>query len=376
MKTFDYGTHCQRQSLALVFCAWAAFISGVGAEGADARSPLRWRKLPPLPDREGFAAPFAGICNGALIVAGGTNFPDKRPWEGGAKVWHDSVFVLEKPDGIWRAAGKLPRPLGYGVSVTTADGVICAGGSDAERHHASVFLLRLDDGEVVTKALPPLPRPCANMSGAVVGGTLYLAGGIETPTATTALKTFWALDLHRWQGGWRELEPWPGPARMLAVAGAHDGSFFLFSGASLHAGADGKPVRTYLRDAYRFTPGKHWKRIADLPRAAVAAPSPAPVVKGRLVVIGGDDGAQVNTPPTGHKGFPRSVLAHDPKADRWAQAGAAPFSLVTTPAVDWRGRVVIPGGEARPGIRSTEVWSAPLPQQTKPSGSSFGVEQP
>ncbi len=321
-------------------------------------TPLHhWKKLPSIPDREGFAGSFAGVSGGALIVAGGANFPDKRPWEGGTKVWYDSVFVLEKPDGAWRFAGKLPRPLGYGVSVTTKDGIVCAGGSNAQGHHADVFLLSWRNAKLATVPLPSLPRPCANMSGALVGNTLCVAGGIATPDATTALKTFWALDLNNAKSGWRELEPWPGRERMLATAGACAGSFFLFSGAALRAGADGKPVREWLQDAYRYTPGQGWKRITDLPRVSVAAPSPAPVVNGTLLVLGGDTGTQVNTSPTEHKGFPRDVLAYDAKSDAWRVAGEVPFSLVTTTAVEWNGCIVVPGGEARPGVRSPEVWT-------------------
>jgi N-acetylneuraminic acid mutarotase len=145
---------------------------------------------------------------------------------------------------------------------------------------------------------------------------------------------------------------------MLAIAGAHGGAFYLFGGCALKAGPDDKPEREWLRDAYRFKPGEGWKRIADLPRVAVAAPSPAPLLNAKLLILGGDDGAQVNTAPTEHKGFPRSVLAYDPKKDQWAMLGEVPFSLVTTPAVEWQGRIIIPGGEARPGVRSTEVWSA------------------
>ncbi len=318
---------------------------------------FQWNPLPPIPDREGFAGSFAGVSGGALVVAGGANFPDKRPWEGGTKVWYDSVFALEKPDGAWRLAGRLPHPLGYGVSVTTKDGLVCIGGSSAQGHRGDASLLRWRDGKLTTTPLPPLPRPCANMCGALLGSTIYIAGGIATPDATTALKTFWALDLGNTAAGWREQEPWPGRGRMLATAGACEGSFFLFSGAALGAGADGKPVREWLRDAYRYTPGQGWHRVADLPRVSVAAPSPAPVLNGRLFVIGGDDGAQASTPPTTHKGFPRDVVAYDPKTDVWKVSGQVPFSLVTTTAVEWNGRVVIPGGEARPGVRSSEVWT-------------------
>jgi hypothetical protein len=35
------------------------------------------------------------VSNGALIVAGGANFPDKAVWEGGRKHWYDNIFVLE-----------------------------------------------------------------------------------------------------------------------------------------------------------------------------------------------------------------------------------------------------------------------------------------
>ena len=39
----------------------------------------------------------AGVSGGALLVAGGANFPDKKPWQGGTKVWYDTVFVLDEP---------------------------------------------------------------------------------------------------------------------------------------------------------------------------------------------------------------------------------------------------------------------------------------
>jgi len=322
----------------------------------------RWLQLPPLPDKEGFAAMYAGVSGGALIAAGGANFPDKKPWEGGTKIWYDTVFVLEKPDGQWKQAGRLPRPLGYGVSVTHNGTVVCAGGSDAARHHPDCFKLEWRGGRLMNTHLPPLPRPVANACGALLGDTLYVAGGIETPDATAALKTFYALDLAAKPPVWRALEPWPGPARMLAVAAALDGSFYLASGADLSAGPDGKPVRTYLRDAYCFTPGRGWKHLPDLPRAAVAAPSPAPVIdRSTFLVISGDDASQLATPPTRHPGFPNSILAYDTRAGRWTETGATPSPRVTVPTAAWHGSWIILSGEQRPGVRSPEVWSFRLP---------------
>jgi N-acetylneuraminate epimerase len=324
----------------------------------NAADPLTWKQLAPLPNKLGVAGAFAGVSGGALLVAGGANFPDKMSWEGGAKIWHDEVFVLEKPGGAWRMAGRLPKPLGYGVAVSHARGVICVGGSDARQHQASVQVLRWNKGRLDIESLPSLPHAGANQSGALVGDTLYVAGGTTTPTATNALNNFFSMDLKAKQPRWQTQEPWPGSARMLATAGAHSGSFSLFGGAALKPDVDGKPVREWLRDAWRYTPGQGWKRIADLPRVAVAAPSPAPLVDGRLLILGGDDGAQVNTPPTQHGGFRRNILAYDPKTDRWEQLGEIPFAHVTTTAVQWRERLVVPSGEIRPGVRSPEVWSS------------------
>jgi N-acetylneuraminic acid mutarotase len=331
---------------------------------AEAVEPSHWSRLPSLPDGEGFAGGFAGVSGGALIVAGGANITGDKWAEPLTKKWYDSVFVLERPEGAWKSGGKLPRALGYGVSVTFDDSVICIGGSDASQHFAEVFRMQWKDGEIQISSLPGLPGPCANACGALIGRTIYVAGGIAAPTATTALKTFWALDLAEAEPRWRELEPWPGPERMLAVAGALDGSFFLFSGAKLRAGADGKPAREFLRDAYRFTPGKGWKRLADLPRAAVAAPSPAPADgPSRLLVFSGDDGLNVTFQPVGkHPGFPRDTLAYEVPTDTWSVLDGLPFSRATAPVVSWRGCVVIPNGEVRPRVRTPEVWSLQVPR--------------
>jgi hypothetical protein len=145
---------------------------------------------------------------------------------------------------------------------------------------------------------------------------------------------------------------------MLAVAGAVDAEFFLFSGTSLSPGPDGKPRREYLRDAWRYTPDHGWRRLAELPRAAVAAPSPAPLLGGRLIVLTGDDGSRVGfQPPSEHPGFARDALAYDRRSDRWVNVGPTPFSRATVPVVSWRGQWVIPSGEVRPGVRSPEVWT-------------------
>ncbi|MBE7493947.1 MAG: galactose oxidase [Verrucomicrobiaceae bacterium] len=314
---------------------------------------LEWSQLPPIPDPRGFAGSFAGVSNGALIVAGGTHFIDRMPWEGGTKLWYDTIHVLDKPDGRWRVLGRLPKPNGYGVSITTPEGLVIVGGGNATQHLRDVFWL---DNNV---ALPPLPKPCAFMSGCVLDDVIYIAGGIETPNATSAMNTFWSLHLKKLGAQWQELPPCPGKPRILSCMAAANGAVHLFSGAALSAGPDGKPVREWLNDAWSYKPASGWQKLPEMPRVAVAAPNPAPVIDGKILIIGGDDGANANfEPKSKHPGFPRSILAFETQTQTWSEAGEVPFSLVTTNAVPWNGLIIIPGGESRPGVRSPQVWNA------------------
>jgi N-acetylneuraminate epimerase len=315
-------------------------------------------QITPLPVRQGVAGAFGGASEGALLVAGGANFPDRPPWEGGIKTWHDAIYVLADPAGQWQSAGRLPRPLAYGVAVTTAEGVVCIGGSDFARHYADCFLLSWEKGRVVNRPLPPLPKPIANACGAVLGKTIYIAGGTDSPDATKALGTFYALDLSQPKAKWQSLPTWPGPGRMMACAAACDGAFYLLSGISLTASPEGKPERSYLRDAYRYLPGQGWRPIAALPRPAAAAPSPAPVWGTSIVILGGDDGSRLGFQPVAqHPGFAKTVIGYNSTSGRWSSLGRTPVSRATLPTVPWRGAIILPSGEVRPGVRSPEVWS-------------------
>ena len=338
-----------------------AILLGLCSAAVSAAEPLTWTRLPDLPEPLGVAGPFAGVSNDALIVAGGAHFPVSL-FSGGKKAWVDKGFVLDRSRDAWHTGYRLHRPIAYGASVTTDDGLICIGGCDAQKHYADVFRLRWAEAKLQHSELPRLPRPCAFTSAALVGSTVYVAGGIDKPNAATALRNFWALDLAKPDQQWQALEPWPGPGRMLSVAGSLAGSFYLFSGCELLPGKDGKTTRRYLTDAYRYRPGKGWARIADLPRPAVAAPTPAMALDASsLIVFGGDDGQNADKVwelKDKHPGFCRDVLVYDITTDTWGRAGSLPAAHVTTPAVPWAGAVVMPSGEVRPGVRSPKVYEA------------------
>lgn len=348
-------------------CVVTLVLTQANPSLSSPQEKLVWSKLPSLPDPEGYGATFAGVSGGSLIVAGGTNFPKGFPWEGGTKVWYDTIYVLDRPEGQWKvAAEKLPQPLGYGVSASWNEALICAGGSDLKQHYADVFALRLVDGHIQIENLPSLPEPCANMCGCLVGSRLFVAGGTASPDSTTAMKNFWSLDLSSPKESmrWQVLESWPGLDRSHSVAASLDGSFILISGFRWKAGPKGEQVRIapFQTDVYRYTPTGAttgtWKRLADVPRAVGAAPSPAMSRDpSKIYVIGGIDDSVAIPAPATHPGFPLDIFEYDALTDRWNIHGQMPAgtSRVTATTAVWHGRYAIVNGERAPGRRSPEI---------------------
>lgn len=355
MRRFTrYGT--------LILTACLALSGNASAEAP----PLAWDRLPDLPDTTGYAGAFAGVSGGALVVAGGTNFTERTPGGKAEKTWYDTVYVLDSPGGSWRTGYRLPAPLAYGTSIVAGDALICIGGCDPEMNHARVYQLRWSGGELVISELPPLPQPVSCAAGALVGDTIYLAGGQPGPNPFSgpSMHNFWALDLSETQPRWRELEPWPGPERFYAVAATDGQSFFLLSGLRRVVGVDDKPALEYLRDAYRYDPGEEpatggWSRIADLPRANAAAATPAPVIDGVILLLGnGADGANLDIPAAERPGFGDEILAYNIASDSWRRAGSVPAGRAAITSVRWGDLVVLPTGEVRPMVRSPEVHTA------------------
>lgn len=323
---------------------------------------IQERSLPSLPDAHGLAGPFAGLSHGTLLVAGGANFPDKKPWDGGQKVWHDPIYALEHPTGTWRQVGRLPRRLAYGVSVTYRDAVVCVGGCDANEHVTTAFRMEWIDKQIQISELPALPAPIAYAAGALVGDILYITGGQSAPAASNALHSVWCLNLADDDARWQAIAAWPGRARMLAMAASFDNAFWLFGGVDLEPVDSGTPKRVYLNDVYCYRTNHGWQRMADMPYPLAAAPSPAPVTSQAIVLLGGDDGTQVGQDASRHRGFNQSILLFDQTSRAWRTSGNLTSEpQVTVPCVPWDHSSqattawVVPSGEVRPGIRTPAV---------------------
>lgn len=339
----------------------AAMLGGCAGVASGDSVRLEWSRCADLPDKLGVAAPFAGSSRKHLIVAGGANFPAAMPWEGGKKVWHERIWALDlqQSDARWQEAGKLPHPLAYGVSLTIPEGVLCVGGSDAERHHSGVFLLSWGPDGTSIREWPPLPVALAHASGAVlVDGRVVIVGGAEKPGEQLASAKVFVIDSKDAAPAWSELPPFPGKPRIMPVTGAVANTLFVFGGAALEPDAAGKVRRVLLKDAWRYTDDAGWKPLAELPKPVVAAASPAPFISGELLAVSGDDGSRTGFQPLEkHPGFPDRILAFRPETNAWRDAGITPAPRATLPVAALpSGGFVFPSGEVRPGVRSPEVW--------------------
>ena len=338
---------------------------------------LEWNHLadlPPSGDQEealGVAGPYVGAHNDVLIVAGGANFP--KPYWGEEKVWHEDIWVLEKP-GKWTRGGKLPRPLGYGASVSTHRGVLCMGGNDADRTYDDVFLLKWNpvSKKIEQESLPKLPTPIAFTAATILGNKVYLAGGTETNDLSSALNNLWVLDLSNTASEWKQLPPWPGPTRGLnVVATQHNGRedlIYVLSGRRV--GGNGE--LEFLKDGYAYSPARNtWTQIEDAPACFMAGEA-INAVENHILVVGGADGSlfhMADDLKDDHPGFPKQIWGYNALTDTWQKAGQLPQNHVTTQVTKWGDNYIIASGEVRPRVRTPMIWEI----SNKPAAVSFGT---
>lgn len=335
---------------------------------ANVHADLAWEDLPPLPVPT--SGHFVGQHNGALIVAGGSNFT-VSPFQGGEKEWLDRIWVLEPGGEAWIDGGTLPGPRAYGGTVSLDVGVWLIGGTDGKTCFDDVLELRWENGKI--QIVSPegdggkLPGPSAFHGAAQVGRFVYVVGGQADPKSTEARHSIWWFDLDKPLPGWWELSrPMPGPARMLPVVVGRDEGLYVVSGASLFAKDDGSTGRVFLNDAYRFDFKNGWKTLTGPPVPVLAAAA-VPWGQAHLLVASGDDGSLFEKSAElkdDHPGFPNTLWAYHTITDTWVQRGTVPSAYVTTQGIVWEGAMVIPAGEDRPGHRGTRVMSG-IPEGVK-----------
>jgi SSS family solute:Na+ symporter len=355
----------------------------ISAQNPSMPYSLSWSELPSLPpvggqpDAYGVAGPYAGIHNDALIIAGGSNFPEPR-WDT-SKEFHNAIWVLSKKGKDkyeWINGGILPFKAGYGACISTASGVLCMGGCDNQKVFSDVFLLSFDKTTKKVKytSLTSLPAPCCNTYAAVIGKTVYIAGGQSGLDLSSAMTNFWRADISGLKNGvvdWELMPAWPGPPRAFNLVAAQKNGkstcVYVFSGRHI----PGKSKVENLQDVYEFNPDKYkqitqgkstespWRRMNDVPRCVMAGTAAS--VGSRFISVFGGADVDVNIPDSLKRIqplFKKVTFVFDTYSNNWIQTGPSPMNHVTTIAVPWGKMIVIPSGEIKPRTRTPEILSA------------------
>ncbi len=352
--------------LLIILLSFFVTLSYTGCIESEAQKPeaITWEELPELPNTVGLGGAFAGVSNGALIVAGGANFPDKPEWEGGTKVWYDAIYILtpENKEKEWLTGFKLNQPLAYGASVSTGDSLILIGGSDAASSYNTVTQLtwKPEVQEIEQVTLPSLPHPISHTDAAKIGNTLYVAGGQIGGASAGPSNVFWSLDLSNNEAQWMVLESWEGPARRKAIVTAQNEGdrtyLYIIGGEDQIDAGDGNIKTQPLTDGYRYSLRyKQWERIADAPHPVTSAAGLS-YGQSHILVFGGATGEYLGQIlGDDHPGFSPDLLVYHTITDTWLIKDEIPTSVVTTNAVSWGGGIALTSGEVRPSRRTPKV---------------------
>lgn len=348
-------------------------------------------ELPPARGQQvspGVAGAVCGVHNNRMLVAGGANFPDSMPWQGGKKKYYNTIYLFtKKANQLIPVNGDfhLPENIAYAACCTVPGGILYAGGENESGISDKTYLLRWDKKNNVTiDALPALPLPLTNASAASYNNSVFIAGGESTAGVSDRC---WSLDLCNRSVGWKELPALPKPvshAMLVAVNSDDREELYLLGGRrkTIQGTSD------LYNSVYEFSPAKNrWRELPPLPYA-LSAGSVVATGNCRIVLFGGDRGAtfakietclaaisnassesekeqliaQKNLLLSEHPGFSRDILFYDIPAGKCDVGGMIPYDTpVTTAAFWWDKYVIIPSGEIRAGVRTPKILMAKLP---------------
>ena len=323
--------------------------------------------LPDLPDPLGRAGMMAAVLREAdgsevIVATGGTNFPDKMPWQGGQRKYHKDILKLARKDSVWSWSkiGELPEGLvGAAFSATPKrDGLVIAGGASAEGHRADVWLVGLDGK--VTRFAESMARPRAYAGFTSANGHLIVIGGIARAEDTAALATLTSLDLDDPDKPWRTTDADPSYGRIIPLVGSGLGKLVWGGGCSLSE-KDGKPFRSYHENLAFQSSLDAGNRFHGLPHALAGAAGPGVATATHLFFVGGDDGTQYGHPYETHTGLARRILVMDLETLEVTDLGEWPHPVAVAPLLRLGDDLVTVSGEVRPGVRTPKLTRWPIP---------------
>src|SRR6185312_2764248 len=264
---------------------------------------ISWKKIASVPDAGdaktslGLAGAINGVNNNVLIVAGGSNFPDKLPWKGGKKVYYDNIFVLEKKGNqyCWNKKVKsvLPESIAYCGNTSTPSGIVYVGGENENGISNKCFLLKWNENEnvVEVKPLPDLPLALTNIAVTNSDNVVYAVAGDEQKNSSSS---FFSLDLKDKNLHWKKLPHLPiALANATAIAqNSKSGEKIFVIGGRSKAPSGTSDLHNSL---FAFDIQKNeWKRCEDISEGAhttnLSAAGGVALRNNEILITGFDNG--------------------------------------------------------------------------------------
>ncbi|MBL7817153.1 MAG: hypothetical protein JNL70_19170 [Saprospiraceae bacterium] len=351
---------------------------------------MNWQLLDSLPNI-GVAGAFGGVHNGAMMVAGGANFPNGMPWEGGKKQYHNDIYIFKKNRNgrvkRLETSFKLSGNIAYGASVSTPKGIVCMGGENENGVSDKVFLMRwnAENQAIEIEFLPSLPLPLTNCAAILRGSILYVSGG-ESDNKTT--NSFLSLDINDGTAAWKILPNLPKPISHAVTVAQSDGIYVIGGRAKTASG-----ISDLYNSVFKFdTKQNIWIPLSNISDGqqtitALTAGTGIAIDNQYIVLFGGDKGETFHQVETllaaiaiekedskkqelvlkknqilaSHPGFSKDVLLYNTQTNKWSKIGTIPLhSPVTTTAFRWGKRIIIPSGEIRAGVRTPYILAVDI----------------
>ncbi len=327
----------------------------------------------------GVAGPITGLIDDRLFVAGGANFPNGLPWDGGKKVYHKEAFLyrISGDPLLLDSTFMLPHALAYPANVSYKGTVFSAGGEDVNGALREVTSYRVDRLEgFKVEVLPDLPIPLSNAAMVYMDEALYVVGGENDEVVSHRI---YRLDLRDRDKGWVSWFELPYPVTHTVALGTIDGEIRIIGGRMRNAG---DKSTMYDRVIAIGVKNRVLRELPKLPHA-LAAGTGVCMSNGDCILVGGDDAKtfhkveqmvadiamesdlmkkqrmirEKNRIQKEHPGFKKEVWRLKAVGGReWELISVLPHSSpVTTTASLWGQCIVIPSGEIKAGIRTANI---------------------
>lgn len=358
-----------------------------GCHMSKQHSAIDWTVASVLPSANnqahiGVAAPVIGVVDNKLVIAGGANFPNGMPWDGGAKTYQKDLYIYDldaKGNIQYAKTVAFDDSIAYASNISYHNKIYSVGGERNGQATADVFVYSLAGDKLERKALASLPFPLTNGALTIVEDKLYYAGGENAEKVSNQV---FVLDLKKSELGWQEFFVLPKPVSHTVLTNDNAGNLFIIGGRMRNTNA----ASDIYKEVYKLnTSTKELSLLADLPEQLAAGTGA--FYDGDIFVFGGDNGStfnkverliadinlaedatqkeklvdQKNAMQRSHPGFPKRVWKMNLKENTWqATTEIVGESPVTTTAVLVDNMIIIPSGEVKAGVRSNQILTGKI----------------